>query len=110
MSPRPQFAMLAPLMPTRRCPRCSDVFYTQVGLDEHMRLGRHRRQAYARRWINGFSPEGLVAQQERGRQIAAQNNARHRRCEGCGRVSTLAGLALHQKHSGHTGWSEVEAA
>jgi hypothetical protein len=93
-------------MPTRRCTTCGDTFYTQVGLDEHVRLDRHNGQT--RRWITGrVSPDGLLRLQERGRQIAAQNNARRRMCKDCDRISTPAAIGLHQKNTGHVGWIEL---
>lgn len=95
-------------VPQRKCPRCSDRFYTQVGLDAHIASGQHGR--LVRHWATGhsgqYTPAGLARQQERGRTIAAENNARRRECS-CGRVSTPAGLALHQTSSGHVGWVEI---
>lgn len=94
--------------PRKKCSACGQHFFTQVGLDEHLRLGDHT--GLVRRWTTGgrFSPAGLASMQERGRAIAAANNAQRRRCS-CGRVSTPAGLALHQMSSGHVGWSEAPA-
>jgi len=40
-----------------------------------------------------------------GRAKAAVNNTYSRRCDDCGRLSTPAGLGMHQKHTGHTGWT-----
>lgn len=94
--------------PTHSCSRCPDRFFTRVGLDEHTRLGQHNTQGYTRRWTTGsFSPEGLAAQKERGRQISMQNNARRVRCDGCGHESTPAGVGVHQHYSGHTGRTEL---
>lgn len=94
--------------PNKVCPRCSDRFFTQVGLDEHLRTGDHAHTT--RRWVTGkLSPTGLAALQERGRTIAAQNNARRRSCDTCGRVTTPAALGIHQRSTGHTGWAEALA-
>lgn len=93
-------------VPTRACPVCGDAFYTRVGLDEHVRLGQHNQTT--RRWITGkVSPAGLANLQDWGRQIAALNNSRRRRCNDCGHESTPAGVGLHQMHTGHTGWTEA---
>lgn len=94
-------------MPTHLCTVCGDTFYTRVGLAEHVRIGTHSR--YTRRWVTGFfSPVALPVLQEVGRRIAAQNNARRRRCNECGHTTTPGPLALHQNASGHTGWTDVE--
>ncbi|WP_205474446.1 hypothetical protein [Nocardioides sp. SYSU D00038] len=91
---------------TKVCPTCGNGFFTQVGLDEHVRVGKHDR--LSRRWVTGrVSPAGLLGLQERGRQVAQLNNSRRRRCVNCGVVSTPAGIGAHQKASGHGGWTEV---
>jgi hypothetical protein len=91
--------------PSKVCRLCGDSFWTQVGLDEHVRVGQHNRMR--RRWVTGsVSPAALVVLQQRGREIAAENNARRRRCGGCDLTSTPSGLGLHQKATGHTGWAE----
>lgn len=101
-------ALGAVQVPTRVCPICSDTFFTQVGLDEHVRLGNHG--CLSRRWVTGkISPAGLVSLRERGRRVAALNNTRRRRCS-CGHESNAPGVGLHQKATGHTGWSEVLTA
>jgi hypothetical protein len=89
------------------CRDCGDAFYTNVGLAEHMRIGAHVPRV-TRRWTTGVvSPAGLARLQERGRQIAAENNARRRRCDTCGLVSTSAGIGTHQKFTGHIGWTST---
>ncbi len=91
--------------PQKECRACGDKFWTQVGLDEHVRLGNHGQTT--RRWVTGtVSPAGLKSLRKRGLEISAENNARRRRCT-CGLVSTPAGLGLHQKSTGHVGWAEV---
>jgi hypothetical protein len=96
-------------VPTKICPTCGDRLWTQVGLDEHIRLGDHN--GTTRRWVTGrVSPAGLAALQERGRQIAALNNARRRRCVQCGYVSTPAAMGNHLKLTGHATWTEAAAA
>lgn len=95
-------------LPTHSCSRCTDRFFTRVGLDEHIRLGQHNTQGYTGRWATGcYSPEGLAVQQAKGRKLAAQNNARRVRCDGCGHESTPAGVGIHQHYTGHTGRTEL---
>ena len=108
-----------------------------MGLDEHVRVGDHSRLAV--RWTKPRQPEepdrrptspvpsatptrkpyrlseaGLralrISGAKTGKAVAALNNSRRRRCDGCGMVTTPAALGAHQKHSGHTGWTEVRAA
>jgi len=70
----------------KACPVCGWRFFTFDGLDEHSAECRT---------------------QENGRRIAALNNTRRRRCDQCSLVSTVAGLGIHQKATGHTGWTEA---
>lgn len=94
--------------PRKPCPTCGERFFTNTGLDEHIRLGQHTNRDLRIRWVTGrFSPAALPILQERGRTIAAQNNARRRSCCGCDLVTTPAALGMHQRASGHTGWTEA---
>jgi uncharacterized OB-fold protein len=93
--------------PSKTCPTCGDMFFTQVGLDEHVRLGTHRPRVTIR-WITGKLPPAVFAsRQETGRRVAALNNARRRRCDACGHVTTPAALGSHQRFTGHIGWTEI---
>lgn len=118
--------------PDKQCPSCPDVFWTQVGLDEHLRIGQHNTNAVTIRRIPGstarpapvkkpqpapapvkkaepeLSPTRLAASQAQGYRLAARNNARRFRCDECGHESTPAGVGVHQKFSGHTGRTELE--
>jgi hypothetical protein len=92
--------------PTKVCAICDDRFFTQVGLDEHLRLNQHNRTT--RRWVTGkHSPANLATLQVTGRRVAELNNARRRRCNGCGLVSTPAAVGIHQKVKGHIGLTEI---
>ena len=82
--------------PQRKCDTCGEPFWTQVGLDEHVRRGDH--STFTRRWTAGRAP---VVRQGVDRRFG---NATQRRCCDCGKVSTPAGIALHHKYGGHTGW------
>jgi len=86
--------------PSKVCTTCGETFWTQVGLDEHVRRGDH--SGFTRRW--GVARTPVVVR--RGTD-ARFGNATRRRCCECGRTSTPAGTALHQKATGHTGWVEA---
>jgi len=117
-------------IPTKVCPTCGDTFFTQVGLNEHLRLGEHTRLTVRQTTPRGhekaarqprrpkgsptppkarekasrrFSDEGL----ERLRQVGNRLASLRRRCDGCGRVLGCGAMGLHQKASGHTGWTEM---
>lgn len=119
-------------IPTKTCPTCGDMFFTQVGLDEHTRLGQHYRftghlhpprkaEEPAGRPRNAApspTPTPVPSAPERGYRMseAALARMRHvgrtvaairRRCNDCQRVLGCGGMGLHQKASGHTGWTEV---
>jgi hypothetical protein len=44
------------------------------------------------------------------RSAAARTQARRRRCEECGMVTTPPAMGLHQRSSAHEGWTELEPA
>jgi hypothetical protein len=44
------------------------------------------------------------------RAAAARTQARRRRCEECGMVTTPPAMGLHQRSSAHEGWTELEPA
>ncbi|HET7327655.1 MAG TPA: hypothetical protein VFJ14_10285 [Nocardioidaceae bacterium] len=85
--------------PQRKCSTCGETFWTQVGLDEHLRRGDHRR--VNRRWGAPRTPT------IRSDVDPRFGNATRRRCCFCGKVSTPAGIALHHKYTGHAGWVEA---
>lgn len=83
--------------PSRACETCGETFWTQVGLDEHVRRGDHT--GFTRRWGAARTPVEVPP------GINPRfGNATRRRCCFCGKVSTPAGTALHQKQTGHAGW------
>ena len=86
--------------PTKICDTCGESFWTQVGLDEHLRRGDHTR--LRRRWGATCSPATI-----RKGVDPRFGNATQRRCCDCGKVSTPAGIALHHKYAGHSGWVEA---
>lgn len=93
-------------IPTKACPVCGDSFFTQIGLDAHVEGGVHSR--YTRRWVTGrFSPAGLEVMRAAGRNVAALNNSRRRRCNECPLTTTPAALGAHQKSTGHIGYADV---
>lgn len=70
-----------------------------------------RRQAADARYLDSLTESlappvqvtvdpGRVSRSEAGRRLAAMR----RGCSGCDLVSTPAGVAMHQKSSGHVGW------
>lgn len=54
-----------------------------------------------------FARKMLAVQQANGRKNGTKVSRMRRRCSGCGRVSTPAGLGKHLKDSGHVGYEEV---
>lgn len=92
-------------LPDKACRSCGALFYTRTGLAEHDRLGCRNGHGSALTVYRPrtYTEEGRNNLQERGRQVAAELNARRVRCVPCGRVSTPAGVALHQRATGHTG-------
>ena len=95
--------------PDKACAACGAAFYTNVGLAEHRRLGcgnGHGSPVRVRR-RRRYTDAGRSSLQERGRQVAARNNARRVRCGTCGHVSTPSGVGLHQRFTGHTGRTEL---
>lgn len=92
-------------MPDKRCQACGAQFYTQVGIDEHTRLGcgnSNGSQVTVYR-PRTYTEAGRASLQERGRQVAALMNSQRVRCGGCELVSTPAGVGVHQRFTGHTG-------
>ncbi len=92
---------------SKACSDCGHRFFTSLALYGHMQEHHPPTPPPRPERPSNFSPAGLVRQQARGRQIAAENNARRRRCDGCGHISTPAGIGNHQKYTGHEGWTEV---
>lgn len=93
--------------PKNACPDCSDRFFTQVGLDEHVRLGVHDTQGFAVRRVAQAPAPAPAPAQSWARGMAARNNARRFRCGECPLVSTPSGVAIHQKSTGHVGSTEL---
>lgn len=88
---------------SKACPACGHRFFTSAALYEHRESCLPPLPPTPPR----VSPAGYAKQQERGRQIAAENNAKRRRCDTCDHTSTAAGLGAHQKSTGHVGWSSA---
>lgn len=55
-------------------------------------------------------PARGVAHPAEPRAESGSINALNRQCETCGKVSTAAGIAIHQKASGHVGIRRLDAA
>jgi hypothetical protein len=91
----------------KKCPTCEARFFTQVGLDEHVRNGEHSNQNMSRRWREGGSPAQVAARKQTGLRLALLNNARRRRCDECGMVSTPAALGMHLRATGHARWTDL---
>ena len=94
------------MIPMKVCPDCSEQFFTTGGLAEH------RASNCRIRWDGTlvhpiYTPKGLKALRESAQRMHDQVNAQRRRCE-CGMTSTPGPLGLHQRTSGHTGWTELE--
>lgn len=94
--------------PDRRCPAgCGARFFTRVGVEEHTRQGcgnGHGSPVSCRRAFP--SAKQKAAWSASGKRVTALNNERRVRCS-CGKVSTPAGVALHQRYSGHEGKAEL---
>lgn len=93
---KPQPVLRTAGFATKACGFCGWKFFTFTGLYEHTHNCPPKPLSPARQ-----------ALRERGRQIAQLNNARRRRCHGCGYESTAPGIGTHQAYSGHTGWTDL---
>lgn len=95
--------------PKKPCAKCGAKFFTNVGLDEHVRLGCSNATGspvtVRRRWW--ITPAGQAILRERGRKVTALNNSRRVRCTECGRVSTPSGIGSHQRATNHVGKAEL---
>ena len=91
-------------MGSRLCPQCPARFFTSGGLAEHM-TDAHPKPNPACRHRYNWTAKGAASMSRSGRRTAAQVNALRRRWDRCGKVSTPAGIGLHQKYSGHSGWT-----
>lgn len=79
----------------KACGVCGWRFFTTAGRYEHE--------------ATHFAPPPepvSPALREAGLRVAALNNSRRCRCDVCGLTSTRPALGFHQKHTGHTGWTE----
>ncbi len=81
----------------KACRTCGWRFFTWDGLTEHEADCDSRPP----------SPAQVAAWKEAGQRIAATNNARRRGCADCGLVSSPAGIGIHQKATGHAGWTDA---
>lgn len=94
-------------VPTRKCPvGCGAMFFTRVGVEEHTRLGcgnGHGSPVHCRKLPSAAQ---RAARSAAGLAVVALNNARRVKCS-CGKVSTPAGIGVHQRFSGHAGRTEL---
>lgn len=81
----------------RACGVCGWRFFTSAALQEH------EAECDAR----PPSPAQVAAWRQTGLRVAALNNTGRRRCDDCDLTSTPGGLGVHQKATGHSGWSEA---
>ena len=78
----------------RACSVCGWRFFTSAALYDHSLTCRPPKRISA-------------ALRQAGLRVAALNNSRRRQCNECGLTSTLAALGYHQKHAGHSGYTDV---
>ncbi|WP_372734879.1 hypothetical protein [Nocardioides sp.] len=92
-------------IPKRPCPTgCGARFFTRVGVEEHVRLGCTTGSPVHCRKLP--SKAQTAARRATGLAVTARTNARRVQCA-CGKVSTPAGIGLHQHYSGHVGRTEL---
>jgi len=97
-------------MQDKSCPLgCGAAFFTTVGVEEHTRVGcgnDHNAPLTVRRdWKR--SKHGKAVLRARGLAVTALINSRRVQCGQCDKVSTPAGLALHQRSANHSGRIEL---
>lgn len=100
-------------IPERPCPAgCGALFFTRVGVAEHVRLGCGDHPfVVTSRSLSPTEPRVRTEAQRRawaatGAAICAKLNAQRVRCAECPKESTPAGLAAHQRFTGHLGRAE----